>query len=150
MGREVRAETELQASPEEVWDVVMDPGRLERWVTTHEGLEGDVPDRLEAGSTFRQRLKVGGAAFTVTWTVVECEHPRLVRWEGDGPAGSAAFVEYLLSASADGTRFAYSNRFELPGGVLGRIAGKAVGERVARRESERTLQNLARLFSSSS
>ena len=147
MSREVRAEIELPAPPEEVWEVVMDPRRLEQWVTTHDGLEEPVPDRLEGGSTFRQRLKVGGASFAVTWEVVECERPHLVRWKGEGPGGSAASVEYRLSGDADSTTFTYVNSFELPGGALGRLAGRAVGERLARRESERTLENLRDLFS---
>ena len=94
MSREVRAETELRASPDEVWEIVMDPRRLGDWVTTHEGLEGDVPDRLEQGSTFKQRLKIGGPTFTATWNVVECDPPHRVRWEGEGPGGSKAHVEY--------------------------------------------------------
>ncbi|HEX2129156.1 MAG TPA: SRPBCC family protein [Solirubrobacterales bacterium] len=146
MSRDVRAEAELPASPEEVWEVIMDPNRLGDWVTTHAGLEGEVPDRLEQGSAFKQRLKVGGAPFTVTWEVVESDRPRHVLWRGEGPGGSAAVVEYQLAEQGDSTRFTYVNRFELPGGALGRLAGRAVGERVARRESERTLENLARLF----
>jgi uncharacterized protein YndB with AHSA1/START domain len=147
MSREVRAEAELAAAPDEVWDIVMDPRRLGEWVTTHAGLEGDAPERLESGSSFRQRLKVGGAAFAVTWTVVECDRPRHVRWEGAGPGGSTALVEYGLTGDASSTRFTYANRFELPGGALGRLAGRAVGERLARRESERSLENLKRLLS---
>jgi uncharacterized protein YndB with AHSA1/START domain len=146
VSREVRAAVELRASPEEVWDVVMDPHRLGEWVTTHAGLEGDVPARLEHGTTFRQRLKVGGAPFTVTWRVVECERPRFVRWQGEGPGGSEASVEYRLRGAGDATEFTYANEFQLPGGALGRLAGRAVGERVARRESEKTLKNLKGLF----
>ena len=146
MSREVRAETELPASPDEVWEIVMDPRRLGEWVTTHEGLEGDVPDRLEQGSTFKQRLKIGGPTFTVTWNVAECDSPHRVRWEGEGPGGSTAHVEYKLEPLAETTRFTYANRFELPGGALGRLAGRAIGERVAKREADRTLENLARLI----
>lgn len=146
MSREVRAELELPASPDAVWEIVMDPRRLGEWVTTHQGLEGEPPDRLERGSTFKQRLKVGGPTFTVTWNVVESDPPHGVRWEGEGPGGSRAHVEYRLESAGSRTRFTYANRFELPGGALGRIAGRAVGERVAKREADRSLENLARLF----
>ena len=148
MSREVTAQAELPASPEEVWEVVMDPRRLGEWVTTHAGLEGEPPARLERGSTFKQRLKVGGPAFTVTWEVVECDRPRRVRWEGEGPGGSRAHVRYELEPQGEGaTRFRYANSFELPGGALGRLAGRAVGARVARRESQRTRENLRALLS---
>ena len=145
MSREVRAEVELLASPDEVWEIVMDPRRLGEWVTTHEGLEGEFPNRLEQGSTFKQRLKIGGPTFTVIWNVVECDPPHQVRWDGEGPGGSKAHVEYKLEPLTRTTRFTYANRFELPGGALGRLAGRAIGERVAKREADRTLENLARL-----
>lgn len=145
MSRAVETSAELAATPEEIWSVVMDPHRLERWVTTHEGLEGEVPDRLEQGSTFAQRLKLG-RSFTVTWEVVECDRPRRVRWEGRGPAGSRAQVSYELGSLGEArTRFTYQNRFELPGGALGRLAGRAVGDHLARREAERSLANLKTL-----
>jgi uncharacterized protein YndB with AHSA1/START domain len=147
VSREVRAEAELDAPPEEVWTVVMDPRRLGDWVTTHEGLEGDPPNELTEGSEFKQRLKVGGPSFTVTWNVVEAERPRHVRWEGEGPGGSKAHVEYGLKPDGeDRTHFTYANTFELPGGAIGRLAGRAVGERVAKREAEKTLENLKALL----
>ena len=146
MGRDVRTTVELPAPPEEVWNIVMDPYRLGEWVTTHEGLEGEAPAQLEQGSTFKQRLKVAGPAFTVTWEVVEAERPSHVRWVGKGPGGSEAHVAYELDPADGGTRFTYQNRFELPGGVLGRTAGGVVGERVAKREADATLERLAELL----
>lgn len=145
MSREVNASAELAAPADEIWDVVMDPHLLERWVTTHEALEGHVPDRLEQGSRFGQRLKLG-RSFAVTWEVVDREPPRRVRWEGRGPGGARAHVSYELEPlSETRTRFTYKNRFELPGGPLGRLAGRMVGERVARVEAERSLAKLKAL-----
>jgi uncharacterized protein YndB with AHSA1/START domain len=144
---EVRAEIEIGAPPDRVWDVVMDPHRLSEWVTTHAGLGKGAPERLGQGDCFEQKLKVSGAAFTVRWTVERCERPRDVKWSGDGPGGSRASVRYTLEERGDsGTLFGYENEFELPGGALGRLAGRAVGDRVSRRESERSLENLRRLL----
>jgi carbon monoxide dehydrogenase subunit G len=146
MSEAVRTQIELQATPERVWEVVMDPHQLERWVTTHVALGDGAPRELENGSSFEQELKVSGAKFTVTWSVSDCDRPRQVSWSGRGPAGSRAHVRYLLEPRGeDTTAFEYENEFELPGGALGRLAGRAVGDRVARREAERSLQNLKRL-----
>lgn len=143
----MRSEVDLDASPERVWAIVMDPHQLERWVTTHVGLGEGTPDQLEAGSSFEQELKVSGATFTVSWTVTACERPRRVTWRGEGPAGSQARVDYELEPlGGGGTRFTYVNEFELPGGALGRFAGRAVGDRVARRAAERSLANLKALL----
>jgi uncharacterized protein YndB with AHSA1/START domain len=146
---EVVSEIELGASPEEVWDVVMDPRRLGEWVTTHVAVGEDAPAELTEGAEFEQTLKVGGPKFNVTWKVVEADRPRRVEWKGDGPGGSSAGVVYELDANGEGgTTFRYRNEFELPGGPLGRIAGKTVGAAAARRESERTLSNLKKLLES--
>jgi uncharacterized protein YndB with AHSA1/START domain len=146
VNRGVRAEVELAAPPERVWTIVMDPYRLERWVTTHSDLGDGAPRQLEAGSSFDQELKLGGRRFKVAWTVTDCDRPRSVSWSGEGPAGSRAHVRYTLEAlDGERTRFGYENEFELPGGPLGRLAGRAVGDRVARREAERSLASLKAL-----
>ncbi len=36
----VHAEIEIAASPQEVWDTVMDPDRLGDWVTIHKSVSG--------------------------------------------------------------------------------------------------------------
>jgi uncharacterized protein YndB with AHSA1/START domain len=146
MSRTLRTEVELDAPPEKVWEVVVDPHRLEQWVTTHSALGAGAPRELEQGSSFEQKLRLGGRPFKVTWTVTDCERPRNVSWSGDGPAGSRARVRYTLEPLDGGrTRFGYENEFELPGGPLGRLAGRAVGDRLARREAERSLANLKAL-----
>ena len=143
---DVVTETELGASPEAVWEIVMDPHRLGEWVTTHVAVADDAPSELTEGSTFKQTLKVGGPKFDVTWKVVEADRPNRVEWAGDGPAGSSATVVYELQPHGEGaTKFTYANEFKLPGGRLGRLAGKTVGAAAARREAERTLANLKRL-----
>lgn len=145
MSPAVRCEIELDARPERVWDVVMDPHRLSEWVTTHRSLGDGAPAELEQGASFEQELRLAGVGFRVRWRVDEVEEPRRVVWSGDGPSGSSARVRYTLEPVDGGTRFGYENEFELPGGVAGKLAGKALGERASRREAERSLDNLKRL-----
>ena len=97
MARSVRESIVLGAPPERVWDAVMDPSLLERWVTTHDSYEGAAPGTLEDGDEFTQQLRLAGKGFNVRWRVVEADAPRLARWEGDGPAGSTANVVYRLA-----------------------------------------------------
>ena len=145
----VASEIEIAAPPEAVWKVLMSPQRLGDWVTTHVALGDGAPRELSDGSSFVQTLSVGGPKFEVTWTVVEADRPRRVEWEGDGPAGSSARVVYDLESSGNGaTTFRYENEFDLPGGPLGRLAGRTVGAATAKREAERSLENLKRLIES--
>jgi carbon monoxide dehydrogenase subunit G len=148
MADEVRESIEIDAPVQKVWDLVMDPNRLGEWVSTHQAVS-NVPDGgLQEGSTFEQRMKLAGKGFDVTWTVKECDAPNKAAWEGAGPGGSTAHVVYALSESDGGTRFDYANGFELPGGALGRVAGRVAGDRAARSQARKTLARLKELLES--
>ena len=142
----VEESIELPAAPEAVFDVLLDVDRLGDWVTTHRSSVEEPDGRLEEGSTFGQKLRVGGVSFTVRWEVTRLERPRLVEWRGEGPGGSDALVRYALSGNGGGSRFDYTNEFRLPGGRLSRAAGRAIGERRARKEARRSLENLEQLL----
>jgi carbon monoxide dehydrogenase subunit G len=135
---------QIAAPPETIYDVVMDPTRLEDWVTIHQALEKAPEGRLKKGSSLTQSLKLAGRKFKVNWTVVENDPRRKVVWEGRGPVASRARVEYVFAPNGNGTRFSYLNEYELPGGPLGRIAGRAVAK-VTEKELEGSLRRLKSL-----
>jgi carbon monoxide dehydrogenase subunit G len=138
-------EIEILAPPDAVYDIVSDPTCLGDWVTIQEELEEAPKGDLEAGSTLRQRMKVAGTRFHLSWTVVEADRPTRIVWEGRGPMGSKAKAIYELSGNGDGgTRFSYMNDYGLPGGVAGRLAGRAI-LKASGREADRTLQRLKKL-----
>ena len=137
----VERTVEIAAPPERVYDVVMDPSRLEEWVTIHHHLEDAPNGRLRKGSKMTQCLKLAGKKFNVRWTVVENDPCVRVVWEGRGPVASHARVVYELEENSEGTRFSYLNEYDLPGGALGRIAGRAVS-RVTQKELDGSLQRL--------
>ncbi len=140
----VERTVEIAAPPERLYEVVMDPARLEDWVTIHHHLE-DAPDgRLRKGSKLTQCLRLAGKKFKVRWTVVENDPCTRVVWEGHGPVASHARVVYEFKGNGDGTTFSYLNEYDLPGGALGRIAGRAVS-RVTQKELEGSLQRLRSL-----
>lgn len=138
----------IDAPPERVWEVVMDPRRLADWVTIHRRL-GDVPARLRQGSTFEQTLNLRGAHLHVVWTVVDLDPPRRAVWEGQGPAHSRASIVYELHPDGeDRTSFEYTNEFKPPGGALGAVAGRVLVGGLSQREAQRSLQRLKQLVES--
>lgn len=148
MAETVKESIEIDASPEQVWEVLMDPTTLDRWVSAHRKLE-DVPNLpLDEGDTFRQRLGVGPVGFWVTWHVLEAQRPGLARWKGEGPGGSSADVTYRLNPVDDGkrTQFEYENDFTPPGGILGRAAKKAVNAAAGQREARKSMKSLCEIF----
>jgi len=140
----VERSIDIAASPEAVYEVVMDPHRLEDWVTVHAGLH-DPPDQLSEGSELDQSIKVAGQKFKVEWHVVKADRPRSVQWDGRGPMGTKARVAYELDQRGDGTCFHYTNEYDFPGGPLGKLGAKAF-ERTAGKEADKTLEKLKGLL----
>jgi uncharacterized protein YndB with AHSA1/START domain len=136
----------IQAPPERVYDLVMDPSRLEDWVTIHAGLKEAPDGELREGSELVQSLKIAGRRFDVHWEVVEAQKPRRVVWEGRGPVRTRAKVVYDFDSDGGGRScsFSYTNEYSMPGGPFGRIAG-GVLRRTSQRESERSLEKLKRI-----
>ena len=135
---------DIAAPAKDVYDIVMDASRLGDWVTIHDHLEDAPNGRLKRGSKLTQSLKLAGRRFKVRWTVVENEPCRHVVWEGRGPVGSHARVEYGFDENGQATRFSYMNQYDLPGGPLGRVAGRAVS-RVTEKALDGSLQRLKSL-----
>lgn len=147
MSRSVREEVVIAATPDQVWDVIMDPTQLEKWVSAHDKVEDDVAaGPVEKGDKFKQRLKLAGKGFKVEWSVTEAERPKVARWVGDGPAGSTARVVYKLTGEDGGTRFNYENQFELPGGAVGKAAGAVLTAAPGKREARKSLEALRALL----
>lgn len=140
----VEQSVDIAATPERIYEVIMDPACLERWVTIHKELETAPAGTLERGSELTQRLHLAGRDFTVHWKVIENRPARKVVWEGKGPLRSHAGVTYELTPNDVGTRFTYTNEFALPGGPLGRFAGPVV-RRVTTGEIDKSLGRLRAL-----
>jgi carbon monoxide dehydrogenase subunit G len=136
---------EIEAPPERVYETVIDPDRLGEWVTIHVGLKSSSDGELREGSEMVQCLKMAGRRFDVAWKASEVDRPRLVVWEGRGPAHTSAKVVYELEGDDGATRFHYLNEYKLPGGPIGAAVGRAL-KRASSREAERSLERLKALL----
>ena len=105
----VTRELVIDASPETVWEFLVDPEKIVRWKGVNAVLQ------LWAGGAYRVDVLPGNV---VVGEVVECDPPRrLVHtwgWEGNDkmPPGSTT-VEYELVREGDGTRLLFTHR-DLP------------------------------------
>jgi uncharacterized protein YndB with AHSA1/START domain len=135
---------DLDAPPDEVYEIVMNPDLLDDWVTIHEGLPEAPNGQLKQGSELTQSLRIAGQRFNVHWKVVQADKPNHVVWEGRGPVRSKARVVYDFEPEGGGTRFSYANEYHSPGGPLGRIADHALAG-TSRREADRSLAQLKKL-----
>jgi carbon monoxide dehydrogenase subunit G len=140
----VTSSIDIDAPPERVWDVIMDPEHYGDWVTIHRKL-GRVDDGpLREGFNVEQTLCLHHANFKVRWSLAEVDSPHRAVWEGKGPAGSHARIVDTLTALDGGSRthFDYRNEYSQPGGFLGRMAGRVLVAGAAEREATRSLQRL--------
>ena len=143
----VRAQIDIDAPPQAVWEYVMDPGNAEQWVTIHRAMKGHSGGELRKGYEMHQRLHLRGVSFDVHWTLTEVDAPWYARWEGRGPARSkAVIVERLKARDGGGTHFDYENDFKAPLGPLGAAASRALTGGVPQREADATLQKLKQIL----
>ena len=138
----VSASTDIAAPPEEVWEMVMDPGRLDEWVTIHRKLlyADEGPPRV--GYKMDQQLHLRGVNVDVHWQLVACSPGERAVWQGRGPARSRAQTEYFLDAVDGGTRFDYRNEFRAPLGPVGALVSRALIGGMPEREAKHTLERL--------
>ncbi len=148
MSDAVSAEIEIDAAPEEVYEVMMDPGRLGEWVTIHREVSGAPDPPLSEGDSFEQKMALAGKGFKVNWTVTKADPPNAANWEGKGPAGSGARVAYRIEPAGDGSKVRYENEFDFPAGFLGSLAGRLLVNSPAKKEAEKTLAQLKDLLES--
>jgi uncharacterized protein YndB with AHSA1/START domain len=143
----VHVKIDIQAPPQKVWDTVMDPYKLEEWVTIHRAVR-DISDRpMKKGSMMEQVLHMRGVSFHVHWKLIEVSAPKRAEWEGRGPAHSRARIVYILSGDGDGpTCFEYINEFTPPGGRLGSVASRVIVGAASEREARNSLSRLKSLL----
>jgi uncharacterized membrane protein len=145
----VTASIEIDAPREKVYDLVLDPARLDEWVTIHRRVNSRDAGAPREGYEMNQTLHLRGANFKVSWMLTEAERPDRATWEGRGPAHSYARTSYdLRELDGDRTRFDYENEFKAPGGFLGAAASRMLIGGVPEREATRSLERLKALLES--
>ena len=143
----VNAKIEIDAPIEQVWETVMDPGRLGDWVTIHKSVRDVSESPLRRGATMDQSIHVRGVTFHVHWTLIAVDAPNSAEWDGLGPAHSKARIHYALSSRDDhSTVFEYTNEFHPPGGRLGDVAGRMIVGATSEHEAHNSLARLKTLL----
>jgi uncharacterized membrane protein len=146
----VRASIDINAPRETVYDLALDPARLDEWVTIHRRVNARDAGAPREGYEMDQTLCLRGANFKVHWMLTEADRPDRATWEGRGPAHSYARTSYGLREVDGGkTRFVYENEFKAPGGILGAAASRMLIGGVPEREAKRSLQRLKALLEGS-
>jgi carbon monoxide dehydrogenase subunit G len=143
----VERDITIDAPPEEVWNLLMDPHRMVDWVSIHQKLKKAPDGLLDEGDKLTQCLRLMHKNFDVDWKVEEARKPKRAIWEGRGPLRSKASVFYELQPDGNGgTRFHYMNEFKAPMGPLGAFFADRAFQRTSEREADKTLDALKKLL----
>ncbi len=108
--RSIRFERRYAAPPDEVWDALIDPERLARWLAP--GTIGEHEVELDFGE--------GGS---VTGRVLRREPPTLLELEWRFPGEDESVVRFELARDGDGTRLVLEHRALDAGRAVGYGAG---------------------------
>lgn len=125
MATTFEAELTIDAPPERVYDLALDPERFGAWMENFVGVEvldAGGPDRL--GARWRETRKMYGKEGTEEFEVTEASRPGRFALYVDGRKGTTGKGEYRftydLTPAGDGTRMRFTGEIEMPG-FFGRI-----------------------------
>jgi uncharacterized membrane protein len=121
----IRESAIVDASPDEVWAVVADPRNLPRWnryiVAVH-----DVPeDGVREGDRYWTELGGFGLRLRVRAHVLELEKGRYAKVRLSGPL-DAVIQTWIRPAGRRRSRLEHEVDYQLPGGPVGAVVGRAV------------------------
>ena len=142
----VIASIDIYAPLQEVWDTVMNPGRMGEWVTIVDRSDDVDAGPIRPGFRMSQTLHLRGVPFRVQWTLEELDAPHYARWEGSGPARAKAVTENRLSERNGRTHFNYRNEFRTPFGPLGAAASRVIVGGIPEKEANASLRRLREIL----
>ena len=130
----------MDASREEVWELVSDPDNYSRFWHGLTRLDRK-NDEHGCGARFAMRMRVGSADIGGLIEIVEFDEPADMAWHSI--TGIDHRVRWRLREADDGrTKVTLRMSWDSPGGLLG-MAADRIGAPMVARILEQTLQNLA-------
>ena len=132
----------IHASGDKIDVITRDGKRLAEW---YAGVEKAEPDEVypNPGGKIVMTYKSGGAKFDITQTVLERTEGQSAKYQMEGMiTGTNSWV---FTPEGEGTQVTATFDYEMPGGVLGKLADKMVVERMNTENLEKSLQNLKKL-----
>ena len=102
---------DIPAPVDKVWGAIADLNVYGQWMTLHADFPDGVPEVLEPGVSFREKVKIMGMPGDVTWTVADFQEGQRIHLDGEGPMGTKLRAVFELEAAGDGTHVAYESEF---------------------------------------
>ncbi|HJV04167.1 MAG TPA: SRPBCC family protein [Actinomycetota bacterium] len=121
----IRVAETVDATPQEVWEVVADPRNLPLW-NRHIREVHDVPDHgLKEGSRYWTTVSALGVSVRVDAEVEEIDPPRFARVRLTGPV-DAVVRTWVGPAGSGKSRLEHEVEYHLRGGPVGELLERAL------------------------
>jgi len=132
----------INASGDQIDVITQDGKRLAEW---YAGVEKAEPDDVypNPGGKIIMTYKSGGAKFDITQTVLERIDGQSAKYQMEGMITGTN--HWVFAPEGEGTRVTATFDYEMPGGVLGKLADKMIVERMNTENLEKSLENLKKL-----
>ena len=132
----------INASGDQIDVITQDGKRLAEW---YAGVEKAEPDDVypNPGGKIVMTYKSGGAKFDITQTVLERIDGQSAKYKMEGMITGTN--HWVFTPEGEGTRVTATFDYEMPGGVLGKLADKMIVEGMNTENLEKSLENLKKL-----
>jgi acetyl-CoA C-acetyltransferase len=122
----------LDRPPAEALALATDPARFEEWLSLHAAWPNGVPESVEQGDAFTQKLSIMGMPADVNWTVEEKTDEKVVM-RGGGPMGAQLATTIMAVPDGEAAMVSYEAEFSGGGiqGPMGDMVTKKAGEEIA-------------------
>jgi uncharacterized protein YndB with AHSA1/START domain len=117
---------EIDAPPDEVWNMVADPRNLPKWDRHITNVEGLPPGGLDIGSDYTTDLQLMGVHGKVYAHVLEIKPPEYSKIELSGPVLDAVVTTRVVPIGDDRSRLEHDVEYNVRVGGVGRFADKAL------------------------
>ena len=134
----ISSSIDIPAPPDKVWEAITDLNVYGQWMTLHAAFPEGVPDKLEQGTSYKEKVKVLGMPGDVAWTVTEYDEARRIALDGEGPMGTKVRAVFVLEETGEGSKVAYESEFG--GAALAPLQGAI--DKEAQKAGEESLQKL--------
>jgi uncharacterized protein YndB with AHSA1/START domain len=120
----------IEATPERVWPLLVEPDNVLRWCTTLRAFRY-MDERRGPGAHVHMEERAVGPMLKIDFEATEWVENRLLAFHMTSGSGVKAYDQrWSLEPAGTGCRFTFDEHVELPLGPLGRLLG-AVGKRTS-------------------
>ncbi len=135
---------EIAAPPEKIWPYLVEPEKIMKWVTSLKKFEYTGKGCSGVGTTFYWEEKSGPLLMKLHYQVTEwLENKRFAFKLTSGP-GKKDNLLWALDVTPAGSRFTFTEDFEMPWGIIGKALGKMLGGMLGK-SMEKIIRNLKSL-----